>query len=160
MKPSVSSLLSAPTSAATTTTSGATSRSKQPSSAARCSASKNSSGLRRVFHCLSSAQGYLIDQSERCVNATLQGKSPGANSQGGTVSAAAMVLPRALIGAELHSAPNVATWTQDPARSLRFLSSDAAVSRAKALCHLYPDIAISVVIFRCASLGTWFAVDE
>ena len=169
MKPSVSSLLSAPTSAATTTTSGVTSRSKQLSSAARCSASKNSSGLRRVFHCLSSAQGYLIDQSERCVNATLQGKSPGANSQGGTVSAAAMILPRALIGTELHSAPNGpehhgapygATWTQDPARSLRFLSSDAAVSRAKALCHLYPDIAISVVIFRCASLGTWFAVDE
>ena len=132
-------LLSAPTSATTPTNKEATSRSKQLLSAAQCSASSSSSHLRRVFHCLSSAQGYLADQSERQVNAALAGKPHCPNP---------------------HGAPSGATWTQDPAQSLRFLCSDVAVSRAKALCHLYPDIAISVVSFRCASLGTWFAVAE
>ena len=148
MKLNVSNLLSAPTSATTPTNREVTSRSKQLLSAAQCSASSSSSHLRRVFHCLSSAQGYLADQSERHVNAALAGKPHCPNPHG------------APEGDELQGAPSGATWTQDPAQSLRFLCSDVAVSRAKALCHLYPDIAISVVIFRCASLGTWFAVDE
>ena len=148
MKLNVSNLLSAPTSATTPTNKEATSRSKQLLSAAQCSASSSSSHLRRAFHCLSSAQGYLADQSERQVNAALAGKPHCPNPHG------------APSGDELQGAPSGATWTQDPAQSLRFLCSDVAASRAKALCHLYPDIAISVVSFRCASLGTWFAVAE
>ena len=77
MKPYVSNLLSAPTSATTPTNKETTSRSKQLLSAAQCSASSSSSHMRRVFHCLSSAQGYLADQSERHVNADLAGASLG-----------------------------------------------------------------------------------
>ena len=148
MKLNVSNLLSAPASATTPTNRETTSRSRQLLSAAQCSASSSSSHLRRAFHCLSAAQGYLADQSERPVNAPLAAKPQCPNPHG------------APEGDELQGAPSGATWTQDPAQSLRFLCSDVAVSRAKALCHLYPDIAISVVSFRCASLGTWLAVAE
>ena len=157
MKLNVSNLLSAPTSATTPTNRETTSRSRQLLSAAQCSASSSSSHLRRVFHCLSSAQGYLADQSERPVNAALADKPQGAGTHG---APSGDELQGAPSGVELQGAPYGATWTQDPAQSLRFLCSDVAVSRAKALCHLYPDIAISVVSFRCASLGTWFAVAE
>ena len=77
MKLNVFNLLSAPTSATTPTNREVTSRSKQLLSAAQCSALSSSSHLRRVFHCLSSAQGYLADQSERQVNAALAGASLG-----------------------------------------------------------------------------------
>ena len=77
MKPYVSNLLSAPTSATTPTNKEATSRSKQLLSAAQYSASSSSSRLRRVFHCLSSAQVYLADQSNMPVNAALAGASLG-----------------------------------------------------------------------------------
>ena len=157
MKPYVSNLLSAPTSATTPTNREANSRSKQPLSAAQCSASSSSSRLRRVFHCLSSAQGYLADQSDSPVDAALAGKPHCPNPHSAPKGDERQGAPS---GDELQGAPSGATWTQDPAQSLRFLCSDVAVSRAKALCHLYPDIAISVVSVRCASLGTWIAVDE